>query len=38
MTERLGLAVAIATLIVNLWMVVQNRKPRKSRKRGRHRR
>lgn len=33
---RLGLLVAIATLMVNIWMAIQNRKPRKGR--GRHRR
>lgn len=34
---RLGLLVAIATLIVNIWMAIQNRKPRRKGKRGRHR-
>ena len=33
---RLGLLVAIATLMVNIWMAIQNRKPRQG-KRGRHR-
>lgn len=35
MTEsRIALIVAIATLITNIWMAIQNREPRK---RGRHR-
>lgn len=32
--SRIALIVAIATLIVNIWMAVQNREPRK---RGKHR-
>ncbi len=32
--SRIALIVAIATLIVNIWMAIQNREPRK---RGKHR-
>lgn len=32
--ENLGLALAAATLVVNLWMAIQNRKPKKP---GKHR-